>query len=145
MADSCCNKKEDDLKLLAKSPAKVLWIFLSINLVMFFVEFSAGIFYQSLALTGDSLDMFGDALAYGSSLYAVNRGLAAKARASQFKAVLMVILGVAFGVNAVYRAFFEANSNPTAMGVIALDLNLVCHGFDTYSSNVYSGNEGTKT
>lgn len=129
MADSCCNRKEEDLKLLAKRQAKVLWIVLGINLVMFFVEFSAGIFYQSLALTGDSLDMFGDALAYGSSLYVVNRGLAAKAKASQFKAVLMVVLGLAFGIQAAYRVFFEANPNPTAMGVIgviALGLNLVC-------------------
>lgn len=59
MADSCCQKKGDDLKLLAKRQAGVLWIVLIINLVMFFVEFASGIYYQSLALTGDSLDMFG--------------------------------------------------------------------------------------
>lgn len=129
MADSCCQKKGDDLKLLAKRQANVLWIVLGINLTMFFVEFAAGIYYQSLALTGDSLDMFGDALAYGSSLYVVSKGISAKARASQFKAVLMIVLGIAFGINAAYRVFFEANPNPTAMGiigVIALGLNLVC-------------------
>ena len=129
MADSCCQKKGDDLKLLAKRQANVLWIVLGINLIMFFVEFASGIYYQSLALTGDSLDMFGDALAYGSSLYVVSKGMSAKVRASQFKAILRVILGIAFGVNAACRVFFEANPNPTAMGiigVIALGLNLVC-------------------
>ncbi|MDJ0714508.1 MAG: hypothetical protein QNJ54_09835 [Prochloraceae cyanobacterium] len=41
---------------------------MAINAVMFVVEFSGGIKAASLSLTGDSLDMLGDALVYGCSL-----------------------------------------------------------------------------
>jgi len=47
---------------------------LAINAVMFVVELGAGIRAASLSLTGDSLDMLGDALVYGSSLYVIHRG-----------------------------------------------------------------------
>jgi Co/Zn/Cd efflux system component len=59
---------------LAKRQSKVLWIVLGVNAVMFVVELSSGIQSNSLSLTGDSLDMLGDAIAYGSSLYVIDRG-----------------------------------------------------------------------
>ncbi len=41
---------------------------------MFVVEFSGGIKAASLSLTGDSLDMLGDTLVYGCSLYVIQKG-----------------------------------------------------------------------
>lgn len=48
----------------------VLWI----NVTMFVVEFGAGILSYSTALLADSVDMLGDAIVYGVSLYAIDRG-----------------------------------------------------------------------
>lgn len=57
MGDQCCQAKVGELSKLRKEQAKVLWIILLINAVMFVVELGAGIQANSLSLTGDSLDM----------------------------------------------------------------------------------------
>jgi len=70
MAEHCCQNKAKELEKLQKRQAKILWIILVINAVMFvlkdtaphIIEFSGGIKAASLSLTGDSLDMLGDAL-----------------------------------------------------------------------------------
>ena len=96
---------------------------------MFFVEFYTGILSESVALIGDSLDMLADALAYGSSLYALHLGMVAKARAAQFKASLMVLLGLVVFGRAIYRTFYQVVPNYEIMGSIgflALFANLVC-------------------
>lgn len=129
MASSCCDNKAEDLKVLAKSQAKVLWIILIINLVMFFVEFYFGYVSHSQALMADSLDMLGDALAYASSLYVINLGIKAKAKASVFKALLMLLTG--FGVLAESLYSFYSPSLPehetmTVVAVLALSMNAFC-------------------
>ena len=67
----CCNDKEDALAKLRHSQSATLKLVLAINLVMFMVEFSAGIIASSTSLLADSLDMLGDALVYGFSLFVV--------------------------------------------------------------------------
>ena len=42
---------------------------------MFFVEAAAGILSYFTALLADSIDMLGDAIVYGVSLYASSRGV----------------------------------------------------------------------
>lgn len=82
MAEHCCQHKAKELEKLQQRQSKVLWIILVINAVMFalkdtaphMVEFSGGIKAASLSLTGDSLDMLGDALVYGCSLYVIQKG-----------------------------------------------------------------------
>ena len=80
MAEHCCQHKVKELEKLQQRQSKVLWIILIINAVMFVVEFSGGIKAASLSLTGDSLDMLGDALVYGCSLYVIKKGKKAQAR-----------------------------------------------------------------
>jgi hypothetical protein len=80
MAQYCCQNKAKELQQLQKRQSKVLWIILLINAVMFFVEFAGGIKAASLSLTGDSLDMLGDALVYGCSLYVIKKGKKAQVR-----------------------------------------------------------------
>lgn len=129
MAESCCSNKEEDLKSLASRQAKVLWIVLTINFTMFLAEFLFGWISDSTALIGDSLDMLGDALAYGSSLYVVNRSLSAKIRASRFKAYLMIILGLTVFGRAIYRFLFQVVPEVEIMsilGIMALLANLIC-------------------
>ena len=56
----------------------VLWI----NVAMFAIEAVGGLLARSTALFADSLDMLGDAIVYGFSLYVVGRGPRWQARAS---------------------------------------------------------------
>ncbi|WP_251271796.1 cation transporter, partial [Enterobacter hormaechei] len=63
---------------------------LIINLAMFFIEFAAGIVAGSSALQADAVDMLGDAIVYGLSLWAVNRGARWEAGAALAKGLLIL-------------------------------------------------------
>ena len=71
--DHCCHTNTETLAVLRERQKSVLQIVLAINAIMFMIEFVAGIFAHSTALLADSLDMLGDALVYGLSLYALYR------------------------------------------------------------------------
>jgi len=85
MADECCQKKSLELVQLGQRQSRVLWAVSGINAVMFVVELVAGIRASSLSLTGDSLDMLGDTIAYGSSLYVINKGSKSQAASALLK------------------------------------------------------------
>jgi Co/Zn/Cd efflux system component len=129
MSNNCCQNKGCELTKLKKQQANVLWVVLFINLVMFFVEFGAGIRADSISLTGDSLDMLGDALVYASSLYVINKGSKAQAGSAFLKGVIMFLFAIAVFARAVYQ--FSSGVSPeatvmSAIGVIALLANLTC-------------------
>ncbi len=129
MSDNCCQNKGSELTKLKKQQANVLWVVLFINLVMFFVEFGAGIRAGSISLTGDSLDMLGDTLVYASSLYVINKGSKAQAGSAFLKGVIMFVFAIAVFARAIYQ--FSSGVTPeatvmSAIGVIALLANLVC-------------------
>jgi Co/Zn/Cd efflux system component len=129
MGASCCEGKIPKLEKLAKDQRKVLWIVLAINLVMFGVEVIAGIYADSVALLGDSLDMLGDTFAYGASLYVVGLGLVAKARSAMFKGSIILLSSFAVIGAAFYRVFFQEVPIYEWMGIIglvALGANLTC-------------------
>ena len=118
-----------ELTKLKKQQANVLWVVLFINLVMFFVEFGAGIRADSLSLTGDSLDMLGDTLVYASSLYVINKGSKAQAGSAFLKGIIMFLFAIAVFARATYQLFSDATPEATVMstiGFIALCANLVC-------------------
>ncbi len=129
MAEHCCQHKAKELQKLQKRQSKVLWIILAINAVMFVVEFSGGIKAASLSLTGDSLDMLGDALVYGCSLYVIKKGKKAQARSAILKGSIMFISAIAVFARATYQLF--AQTVPTVqlmseIGILALVANLIC-------------------
>ena len=129
MSDSCCQSKGCELTKLKKHQTQVLWIVLFINLGMFVVEFGAGIRAASLSLSGDSLDMLGDALVYASSLYVVNKGRKAQAGSAFFKGVLMFLFAIALFARATYQLFAGITPAATIMstvGLLALIANLIC-------------------
>ncbi|WP_299404759.1 cation transporter [Acaryochloris sp. IP29b_bin.148] len=129
MSDHCCQAKAKELSKLRKQQAKVLWAVLLINLLMFFVEFGAGIRAESLSLTGDSLDMLGDALVYASSLYVLNKSIKAQAGAAFLKGLIMFLLAIAVFARASYQLFVGASPEASTMGlvgIIALLANLFC-------------------
>ena len=129
MSDNCCQSKGSELTKLKKQQANVLWVVLFINLVMFFVEFGAGIRADSISLTGDSLDMLGDTLVYASSLYVINKGSKAQAGSAFLKGIIMFVFAIAVFARAIYQ--FSSGVIPEAsimntIGFIALLANLVC-------------------
>ena len=129
MAEHCCQSKAKELKKLQKRQSKILWIILIINAVMFVVEFSGGIKAGSLSLTGDSLDMLGDALVYGCSLYVIQKGRKAQIQAAMLKGGIMFLSAIAVFARATYQLF--AQTVPTVqlmseIGILALVANLIC-------------------
>ncbi|MCX6116732.1 MAG: cation transporter [Proteobacteria bacterium] len=129
MGASCCEGKNPELEKMARDQRKVLWIVLAINIIMFGVEAIAGIYADSVALLGDSLDMLGDALAYGVTLYVVGLGLIAKARSAMFKGWIILFSSVSVIAAATYRVFTHELPSYDVMGIIgvvALIANLTC-------------------
>ena len=129
MAEHCCQHKAKELEKLQQRQAKILWIILIINAVMFVVEFSGGIKAASLSLTGDSLDMLGDALVYGCSLYVIQKGKKAQARSAILKGGIMFLTAIAVFARASYQLFTQTVPTVGLMseiGILALVANLVC-------------------
>lgn len=129
MGDVCCEHKNPELQKLANAQAKVLWIVLFINLTMFVVEIGSGLYASSVALLGDSLDMLGDALAYGVSLYVVHKGLHAKAKAAAFKGWVVLTSSITVLASAAYRTFVQDLPVAEVMGTVgllALAANATC-------------------
>lgn len=109
--------------------ARVLWIVLSINFVMFLAEAVAGLVAGSVALLADSTDMFADALVYGVSLYAVRRGHLAKARAATVSGVLQISIGLGLLFEIVRRLLNPMDPEPgymMAVAAVALVANMIC-------------------
>lgn len=126
---NCCNNKACEIELLRNRQSAVLKTVLAINLAMFMVELSAGLFSGSISLIADSLDMLGDALVYGFSIYVVARGARMKANAALLKGGIMAAFGLFVLVQAVYKIIFpqvpvfEAIG---AIGLLALAANSIC-------------------
>jgi cation diffusion facilitator family transporter len=93
---------------------------LAINLGLFIVEIVAGILARSTALLGDSLDMLGDTLVYGFSLYVLDRSARWKARAALSKGVIMLAFGFAVLAEVVYKLLIPTIPIAQTMGVIGL-------------------------
>lgn len=114
---------------LAATQGRVLRIVLGLNLGMFVVEAIGGHLARSSALLGDSLDMLGDALAYGATLFVLRRGELWKARATMLKGALMALTAVGVLASAIFRA--SSGEVPSAeaigaLGFLALAVNAGC-------------------
>lgn len=128
MAD-CCTDKASKIEALHNRQSSTLKIVLGINAVMFIVELTGGLIGDSVSLVADSLDMLGDALVYGFSIYVVARGARMKANAALFKGGIMAAFGLFVLGQAVYKIVFpqvpvfEAIG---AIGLLALAANSIC-------------------
>jgi hypothetical protein len=71
--DACCDAKEQELRILRTNHNKILTTVLLVNAVLFVIEAAAGLLANSTALLADSLDMLGNSLVYGFSLYVLWR------------------------------------------------------------------------
>lgn len=127
--DDCCNDKGNELAKLRERQGRVLYIVLAINAVMFIVEFTAGWVFNSTALLGDSLDMFGDSLVYAISLFVLHRGVRARAGAALFKSGFLLLFSVLIIAEAIRKSIIGVVPEAGWMGLvggIALIANLSC-------------------
>jgi Co/Zn/Cd efflux system component len=128
MAD-CCNDKACEIEALRDRQSSVLKIVLGINASMFVTELTVGLLASSVSLIADSLDMLGDALVYGFSLYVVARGARMKAISALFKGSIMAVFCLFVSGQAIYRIIvpqvpvFEAIG---LIGMLALAANSLC-------------------
>jgi Co/Zn/Cd efflux system component len=129
--DECCTDKSSALTRLRDRQAATLRVVLFLNAGMFAVEFVAGLLAGSVALLSDSLDMLGDALVYGFSLYVVNRSAVWKARVALSKASVMGLFGAVVLGQLVFKLVHPEVPRFVAMGVVgtlAFVVNGVCFG-----------------
>lgn len=125
----CCSGKSKDLESTAQNHRKVLWTVLVINAIMFFAESFYGWIAHSLALTGDSLDMLGDAVTYGVSIAVIGMTIEKIAAVAKLKAWMMLIFGLLISAQCLYRVAYPVLPGFATMlivGSIALAANLVC-------------------
>jgi cation diffusion facilitator family transporter len=120
----CC-----EIRAIPERQRRVLVVVLCINAVMFAAELWAGLLAHSTALLADSVDMLGDAIVYGFSLYVVARGRRWQARAAVLKGAIMAMFGVGVLTEVamkILRGVTPAADVMSAVGVIALAANIVC-------------------
>jgi Co/Zn/Cd efflux system component len=122
--DECCEVRE-----IPREQRRVLHVVLWINVTMFLVESVAGLLGNSTALLADSVDMLGDAIVYGFSLYVISRGPLWQARAALLKGAIMTAFGIGVLVQAVVK--IARGLAPTvevmgAVGLLAFAANVFC-------------------
>ena len=126
---SCCEDKSCEITAMRENHGRVLWIVLGINAMMFLVEGTAGMLANSTSLLADALDMLGDALVYGFSLFVLARSARWQAGAALAKGGFMLLFGAGVLAEAAYKSFHPVMPNVETMGLIgglALLANLVC-------------------
>jgi Co/Zn/Cd efflux system component len=105
---------------------RVLQTVLAINGAMFVVELVASLIAHSTALLADSVDMLGDAIVYGFSLYVVGRGAGWAARAALLKGGVMAAFGAGVLVEVALKlahGLVPAVEIMTGVGLLALAAN----------------------
>jgi cation diffusion facilitator family transporter len=116
----CCTNATCEIDKFRRRQSATLKVVLVINLVMFLVEVVAGLLAGSTALLADSLDMLGDALAYGFSLYVVARSDAWKAGSALLKGGIMATFGFFALGYAAWKLLNPQVPQPETVGVVGL-------------------------
>lgn len=132
MSDSCSSGCDGDSCAPTAKNARqrrVLQIVLAVNATMFAVEASAGWLANSSALLADSLDMLGDSIAYGFSLYVIGRGARWTAISALLKGLLMAAFGLFVLGSVIYKLLWPVLPHAetiSLIGALALAANLFC-------------------
>ncbi|WP_185247980.1 cation transporter [Chryseobacterium bernardetii] len=114
----------------SNSQRKLLWTVLIINFVFFGLEMLFGIFYNSMGLVADSLDMLADSIVYALALFAVGGTIARKNNIAKFAGYFQILLAV-IGFVEVIRRFIGVEAMPDfktmiVVSVLALIANVLC-------------------
>lgn len=76
------------------SDRRILWIAFALNFPLFLLEVWQGFSADSTSLIADSMDFLSDSFSYILTLYVLTKPLSTRAKASIFKAALMLLLAV---------------------------------------------------
>jgi Co/Zn/Cd efflux system component len=121
----CCNITVG----ISERQRRVLRVVLLINVVMFLAEVIAALVAHSTALLADGVDMLGDAIVYGFSLYVVARAPIWQARGAMLKGLIMAAFGIGVLVEVAFkiaRGIVPATDVMATFGMIALGANVCC-------------------
>jgi cation diffusion facilitator family transporter len=133
--------------------AKVLWLLLGINALMFVVEMVAGWWAGSAGLIADAADMFADAAVYGVALHAVGREARHQRSAARVAGMLQLALAIAALSETGRRVLTGASPEELTMvgvSVLALAANVWClflisrhrhQGVHMRASYIFSAND----
>jgi cation diffusion facilitator family transporter len=113
--DMCC----DVHPVRQASQRRVLRVVLWINLAMFALEFGAGLMAHSTALLADSVDMLGDAIVYGFSLYVIGRGAHWQARGALLKGGIMAAFAAGIAVEIALKLARGVTPDGDVMSTVA--------------------------
>lgn len=128
---SCCQDKSCEIAALRQTQSTTLKWVLAINASMFVVEMTAGLIAHSTALLADSLDMLGDALVYGFSLYVLHREQKWLTISALLKGIIMLCFGLFVLGEAIYKFFIPLVPVAEVIGSIGL-LALLANGLCLY-------------
>ena len=128
--DDCCSRKSETLNVLAQGDQRrVLIIVMVVNIIMFAAEFGFGLVARSSAMMADSVDMLGDAIVYGLSLYALGRNERWQAGAALAKGGLILVFGIGILIETGFKiaeGVTPSSSIMLAVTGVALVANLAC-------------------
>lgn len=137
---SCCQDKGCEVEALQKSQSRVLWTVLGINGSMFVVELVMGLLVGSVALLADSLDMLGDTLVYGFSLFVIGRALHWRARSALLKGGIMAVFGLGVLGQAIYKLYVPETPIAGLMALTAM-VALIANGVCLYLLTRHRGDD----
>jgi cation diffusion facilitator family transporter len=113
--DDCC-----EIRPVHAQQRRVLHAVLWINFGMFLAELVAGVIAHSTALLADSVDMLGDAIVYGFSLYVIARAPAWQSRAALLKGIIMAAFGIVIVVEVAAKLARGLTPEAAIMWAVAL-------------------------
>ncbi len=90
---ACRGTPADDTPVL-KVYRRVLWAVLGINMAMFVIEMTAGVWGKSVALQADALDFLGDSATYAITLIVLGMSIRWRAAAAMLKGLAMGGFGI---------------------------------------------------
>ena len=99
----CCDDTSCEITVMRTQHGRILWVVLFINGAMFVVEGWTGLLAHSTSLLADALDMLGDALVYGFSLFVLARSARWQASAAVTKGAFMLLFGLGVLGEALYK------------------------------------------
>jgi Co/Zn/Cd efflux system component len=123
LMDECCS-----VKAVSEQQRYVFRIVLLVNVFMFLLEAIAGLVAHSTALLADSVDMLGDAIVYGFSLYVIGKGVVWNARAAFLKGLIMAAFGLGVLAHIVFKVLHGMVPKAEVMGLVGLmALAAICY------------------
>ncbi|WP_286240703.1 cation transporter [Neptuniibacter halophilus] len=125
---SCCNNDQNFDGASREYKRALLWV-IGINAFMFFLEMGASLQAHSQALQADALDFLGDTATYSLSLLVIGRSLTVRNRAALFKAISLLLMGLAVMGMTLYRVVLLKTPEAATMGIV---------GFIAFAANMLS-------